>query len=310
MTSESARLVDFESGHFGSYKIAILVPCCNEEKSIAKVVEDFRTALPTAAILVYDNNSTDNTARVARAAGAEVFYEKRQGKGFVVRRMFADVDADIYVLVDGDATYDAPSVRPMIGRLLEKRLDMVVGTRIDREQASYRSGHRIGNKIFTAFVATVFDSKLNDVLSGYRVLSRRFVKSFPVLSGGFEIETELTIHATLPTSSSGSMGMRSSLASRWMRSIRLITLGPRDLCLNSKRGVTDSESFSLLPIYFVQSVHCRFLPALVLRWLPPQSAWQFRSLSLFLKPGWSQDYRPQFFQRALCCLRFWPLLLA
>lgn len=195
MAPESARLVDFESSHSGSYKIAVLVPCCNEEKSIAKVVEDFRTALPTAAVLVYDNNSTDNTARVARAAGAEVFYEKRQGKGFVVRRMFADVDADIYVLVDGDATYDAPSVRPMIGRLLEKRLDMVVGTRIDREQAAYRAGHRIGNKLFTAFVATVFGSKLNDVLSGYRVLSRRFVKSFPVLSGGFEIETELTIHA-------------------------------------------------------------------------------------------------------------------
>jgi hypothetical protein len=195
VTSESARLVDFESGHSGLYKIAVLVPCCNEEKSIAKVVEDFRTALPTAAILVYDNNSTDNTASVARTAGAEVFYEKRQGKGSVVRRMFADVDADIYVLVDGDATYDAPSVRPMIGRLLENRLDMVVGTRIDREQTSYRTGHRIGNKLFTAFVARVFDSKLNDVLSGYRVLSRRFVKSFPVLSGGFEIETELTIHA-------------------------------------------------------------------------------------------------------------------
>ena len=116
MTRENATLADFKSGRFGACKIAVLVPCYNEEKSVGKVVDDFRTALPAAAILVYDNNSTDNTARVARAAGAEVFHEARQGKGFVVRRMFADVDADIYVLVDGDATYDAPSVRRMIGQ--------------------------------------------------------------------------------------------------------------------------------------------------------------------------------------------------
>ena len=171
------------------------MPCYNEEKSVGKVVDDFRAALPTAAILVYDNNSTDNTARVARAAGAEVLHEARQGKGFVVRRMFADVDADIYVMVDGDATYDAPSVRRMIGRLLEKQLDMVVGARVDRDDGAYRAGHRAGNKLLTGFVARMFDSKLNDMLSGYRVLSRRFVKSFPVLSGGFEIETELTVHA-------------------------------------------------------------------------------------------------------------------
>ncbi|HEY6024801.1 MAG TPA: glycosyltransferase family 2 protein [Pseudolabrys sp.] len=195
MTSEGATLVDFESGRFGAYRVAVLVPCYNEEKSIAKVIEDFRSALPTAAILVYDNNSTDDTARVARAAGAAVLFEKRQGKGFVVRRMFADVDADIYVLVDGDATYDAPSVRRMIGRLLEKRLDMVVGARVDRDESAYRAGHRAGNKLLTGFVARMFDANLNDMLSGYRVLSRRFVKSFPVLSGGFEIETELTVHA-------------------------------------------------------------------------------------------------------------------
>jgi glycosyltransferase involved in cell wall biosynthesis len=180
---------------FEPYKIAVLVPCYNEEAAVAKVIDDFRSALPTATIFIFDNNSTDNTRSVARAAGAEVFQEKRRGKGFVVRRMFNDVEADIYVLVDGDATYDAPSVQPMIERLLEDRLDMVVGSRVDCEQAAYRVGHRTGNKLLSAFVASVFGSTFNDVLSGYRVFSRRFVKSFPVLSSGFEIETELTIHA-------------------------------------------------------------------------------------------------------------------
>ncbi len=195
MTRENGTLAGLKSGRFGACKIAVLMPCYNEEKSVGKVVDDFRAALPTAAILVYDNNSTDNTARAARAAGAEVVHEARQGKGFVVRRMFADVDADIYVLVDGDATYDAPSARRMIGQLLEKQLDMVVGARVDRDEAAYRAGHRAGNRLLTGFVARMFNSKLSDMLSGYRVLSRRFVKSFPVLSGGFEIETELTVHA-------------------------------------------------------------------------------------------------------------------
>ena len=175
--------------------IAVLVPCYNEEVAIAKVVSDFRAALPEATIFVFDNNSTDNTAAAARQAGAEVFREKYQGKGFVVRRMFTDVEADIYVLVDGDATYDAPSAKIMIERLLEDRLDMVVATRVDREQAAYRAGHRTGNWLLSAFVASVFGPTFNDMLSGYRVFSRRFVKSLPVLSGGFEIETELTIHA-------------------------------------------------------------------------------------------------------------------
>jgi glycosyltransferase involved in cell wall biosynthesis len=182
-------------GRFGQYKIAVLLPCYNEATAIAKVVKDFRATLPNATIFVFDNNSTDSTATAARAAGAEVFQEKHQGKGFVVRRMFSDVDADIYVLVDGDATYDAPSAPVMIERLLKDRLDMVVGNRIDREQAAYRPGHRTGNWLLTAFVAAVFGPMFNDMLSGYRVFSRRFVKSFPVLSGGFEIETELTIHA-------------------------------------------------------------------------------------------------------------------
>lgn len=188
-------MADHELGGVNRYKIAVLVPCYNEELAVAKVVSDFRAALPTATIFVFDNTSTDNTAAVARAAGAEVFREKQRGKGFVVRRMFTDVEADIYVLADGDATYDAPSVRQMIARLLDDRLDMVVGRRVDGEQPAYRVGHRTGNKLLSAFVAFVFGPKFNDMLSGYRVFSRRFVKSFPVLSGGFEIETELTIHA-------------------------------------------------------------------------------------------------------------------
>ncbi len=195
MAKRTANSVTPKSGRFDRYTIAVLVPCHNEEVSIAKVVKDFRAALPGASIFVFDNNSTDNTAAAARAAGAEVYEEKRQGKGFVVRRMFTDVEADIYVLVDGDATYDAPYARAMIERLVDDRLDMVVANRVDREQAAYRAGHRTGNWLLTSFVASVFGSGLKDMLSGYRVFSRRFVKSFPVLSGGFEIETELTVHA-------------------------------------------------------------------------------------------------------------------
>jgi glycosyltransferase involved in cell wall biosynthesis len=194
-TSSSGRKPARPSAGFGQYNVAVLVPCYNEATAIAKVVDDFRIALPGATIFVFDNNSTDDTAAAARAAGAEVFQEKHQGKGFVVRRMFTDVEADIYVLVDGDATYDAPSALAMIERLLKDRLDMVVGNRVDREAAAYRAGHRAGNWLLTSFVAAVFGSTFKDMLSGYRVFSRRFVKSFPVLSGGFEIETELTIHA-------------------------------------------------------------------------------------------------------------------
>lgn len=177
------------------YKIAVLVPCYNEEISVAQVVRDFRAALPDATIYVFDNNSNDNTVAVAREAGAVVLKETHQGKGFVVRRMFSDIEADVYVMVDGDATYDAPSAPRMIDLLLRDRLDMVVGTRVDQEQAAYRAGHRAGNWLLTSFVASVFGSTFNDMLSGYRVFSRRFVKSFPLLSGGFEIETELTVHA-------------------------------------------------------------------------------------------------------------------
>jgi glycosyltransferase involved in cell wall biosynthesis len=176
-------------------RVAVLVPCFNEEAAVAIVVADFRKALPSAEIYVYDNNSSDRTVAVAREAGALVRSERRQGKGHVVRRMFADVDADVYVLVDGDATYDAASAPRMIERLLSDHLDMVVGFRVDQAEAAYRRGHRTGNRMLTGFLSTVFGEAFADVLSGYRVFSRRFIKSFPVLSDGFEIETELTVHA-------------------------------------------------------------------------------------------------------------------
>jgi glycosyltransferase involved in cell wall biosynthesis len=178
-----------------SLRIAVLVPCYNEEAAVATVVGGFRKALPSAQIYVFDNNSRDRTAAIAREAGAEVRSERRQGKGHVVRRMFADVDADVYVLVDGDATYDAPSAPRMIEKLVGEHLDMVVGLRVDREQAAYRTGHRTGNWMLTSFLSSMFGQAFKDILSGYRVFSRRFVKSFPVLSDGFEIETELTVHA-------------------------------------------------------------------------------------------------------------------
>src|SRR3954469_20420788 len=179
----------------GSSRVAVLVPCYNEETAIGKVVADFRAALPEAAIYVYDNNSTDRTVEAAAQAGAVVRGEHHQGKGRVVRRMFTDIDAEIYVLVDGDATYDAPSARAMIGKLVAERLDMGCGGRVDREEAAYRMGHRAGNRLLTGFVAHVFGQSFSDMLSGYRVFTRRLVKSFPALSGGFEIETELTVHA-------------------------------------------------------------------------------------------------------------------
>jgi glycosyltransferase involved in cell wall biosynthesis len=176
-------------------RIAVLVPCFNEEAAVARVVGDFRKALPSADNFVYDNNSSDRTMAVAQEAGAIVRSERRQGKGHVVRRMFADVDADIYVLVDGDATYDAASAPRMIETLLSERLDMVVGLRVDQAVAAWRPGHRTGNRLLTGFISSVFGQAFKDILSGYRIFSRRFVKSFPVLSDGFEIETELTVHA-------------------------------------------------------------------------------------------------------------------
>jgi glycosyltransferase involved in cell wall biosynthesis len=176
-------------------RIAVLVPCYNEAAAIAQVISGFRQALPQARILVFDNNSTDDTVAIARKAGAETRHVHRQGKGNVVRRMFADVEADLYLLVDGDATYDAASAPRLIEKLLAEELDMVVGARKDTATEAYRPGHRFGNRVLTEFVARIFGRAFNDILSGYRVFSRRFVKSFPALSIGFEIETELTIHA-------------------------------------------------------------------------------------------------------------------
>ena len=176
-------------------RVAVLVPCYNEQATITQVIEDFRTALPEAIIYVYDNNSSDRTIEVARAAGAVVRREVHQGKGHVVRRMFADVEAEVYVLVDGDATYDAPSSRMMVEQLLAENLDMVVGARAERAEKTYRRGHRTGNRLLTGFVARALGRPVGDMLSGFRVFSRRFVKSFPALSRGFEIETEFTVHA-------------------------------------------------------------------------------------------------------------------
>jgi hypothetical protein len=176
-------------------RIAVLVPCFNEEAAVAAVVADFRNSLPAAEIFVYDNNSSDRTKAIAVDAGAQVRSERRQGKGHAVRRMFADIDADIYVLVDGDATYDAASAPRMIKTLMADHLDMVVGLRIDQAEAAWRRGHRAGNWMLTRFLSSVFGQEFKDILSGYRVFSRRFVKTFPVLSDGFEIETELSVHA-------------------------------------------------------------------------------------------------------------------
>ena len=178
--------------------VALIVPCFNEEVAIGRVIESFRLAMPGLNIFVFDNNSSDNTAAAARAAGAEVISVRLRGKGNVVRRMFADVDADIYVLVDGDATYDAMSITTMIDTLLDQRLDMVVGCRQTEAEESgfaYRRGHQFGNKLLTQSVSWIFGGAFTDMLSGYRAFTKRYAKSFPALSHGFEIETELTVHA-------------------------------------------------------------------------------------------------------------------
>lgn len=177
------------------HRIAVLIPCYNEEVSIRKVVGDFQAELPDVSVYVFDNNSTDRSAQIAREAGATVLRVKSKGKGSVVRRMFADVEADIYLLVDGDDTYAASCAKEMIEQLLVENLDMVVGRRVDNGKDAYRTGHRFGNRLLTEFVAMIFGREFKDILSGYRVFSRRFVKSFPALASGFEIETELTVHA-------------------------------------------------------------------------------------------------------------------
>jgi glycosyltransferase involved in cell wall biosynthesis len=176
-------------------RIAVLLPCFNEEAAIGQTVAAFRAALPTARLYVYDNNSRDRTREVAAAAGAIVRDERMQGKGHVVRRMFADVEADVYVMADGDATYDATAAPELVRRLVEERLDMVVGARRSEVEEAYRRGHRLGNRLFTGLLAGLFGRSFTDIFSGYRVFSRRFVKSFPALSRGFETETEISVHA-------------------------------------------------------------------------------------------------------------------
>ena len=188
-------LTTSETGIERRLKVAVLIPCLNEAAGIANVVQGFRDALPDATVYVYDNASTDDTGAVAQRAGAQVRREPMRGKGNVVRRMFADVEADVYVMADGDGTYDAASAPKMVAMLCEQHLDMICGKRVDTEQEAYRHGHRFGNRVLTGLVANLFGDSVTDILSGYRVMSRRFVKSFPALSKGFEIETELTVHA-------------------------------------------------------------------------------------------------------------------
>ena len=210
-------------------RIAVLLPCYNEAAAIAQTVAGFRAALPTAAIYVYDNNSVDRTREIAAAAGAVVRTERYQGKGAVVRRMFADIDADIYVMADGDATYEAAAAPRLVALMLAEQLDMVVGTRVTdaTAAAAYRPGHQFGNRMLTGLLTRMFGRSFSDILTGYRVFSRRFVKSFPVLSAGFEIETEISIHALelalpcaeLPTAYSdrpaGSVSKLSTYADGW-----------------------------------------------------------------------------------------------
>lgn len=176
-------------------RVAVLIPCYNEAVAIPLVVRDFAAALPDARVYVYDNNSRDGTVEAAQAAGATVRRQDLQGKGHVVRRMFADVEADVYVLVDGDATYNAADAPAMVELLLKDQLDMVVGTRISDELEAYRRGHRFGNWMLTELTGRIFGRTFTDMLSGYRVFSRRFVKSYPAHAAGFEVETELTVHA-------------------------------------------------------------------------------------------------------------------
>lgn len=176
-------------------RIAVILPCYNEAGAIVRTVEDFRRALPAAEIYVFDNNSTDGSRELAAGAGAVVRRVAQQGKGHVVRRMFADVDADIYIMADGDATYEAAAAPAMVAAMLEDNLDMVVGCRREEVEAAYRRGHRFGNWALTSLLKRLFGRSFTDILSGYRVFSRRFVKSFPVLSAGFEIETEISVHA-------------------------------------------------------------------------------------------------------------------
>ena len=245
--------------------IAVLLPCYNEETAIAQTVAGFRAALPDATIYVYDNNSSDSTREVAAAAGAVVRTERMQGKGNVVRRMFADVDADIYVMADGDATYEAAAAPRLVAQLIDEQLDMVVGARKSEVEAAYRRGHRFGNAMLTNMLAWVFGRSFSDILSGYRVFSRRFVKSFPVLSAGFEIETEITVHALelkMPTAEvvtayaarpEGSVSKLSTYSDGWriLRTIAMLARFERPLAFFGFAGLIFALIALLLSIPLV-----------------------------------------------------------
>ena len=240
-------------------KIAVLLPCYNEETAIVQTVAGFHAALPDAMIYVYDNNSSDRTVDVARAAGAVVRTERMQGKGNVVRRMFADIDADVYVMADGDATYEAAAAPTLIARLVDEKLDMVVGARKSEIDDAYRRGHRLGNKMLTGMLTQVFGRSFTDILSGYRVFSRRFVKSFPVLSAGFEIETEISVHALelkMPTAEvvtayaarpEGSVSKLSTYSDGWriLRTIAMLARFERPLAFFGFSGLV----FAMMAIF-------------------------------------------------------------
>ena len=178
-----------------SPRIALLIPCYNEALTIGGMITEARKVMPAMEIVVCDNNSKDGTAEVAAKAGATVLHETRQGKGYAVQRLFAAVDADIYVMMDGDATYDMQALPRLVDKLVQERLGMVVGARVAQQQAAYRSGHRLGNRMITGMLGLLFEARFEDILSGYRVFNRAFVKSFPVNTGGFTIESAMTIHA-------------------------------------------------------------------------------------------------------------------
>ena len=259
----------------------MLVPCFNEEKTIAKVVHDFRDALPGAIIHVYDNNSTDSSLEVARAAGAVVARETRQGKGHVIRRMFGDIDADVYVMVDGDATYDAASA-PTPDRGTDRRRQRHGHRRPgEHGRGAYRAGHQFGNRALTGFVATVFGTTLVDMLSGYRVFSRRFVKSFPVISGGFEIETEMSIHAAeldmrvteIETPYYARPAGSVSKLNTWRDGFRILLM--------------------ILGLYRAERPMAVFRPGRRRADRPSRCFSAFRSSSPSCKPGWCPAFRPQ-----------------
>lgn len=198
MMHQLSHLSAAQESLYRNLRVAIVVPCHNEEVTVGVVIDSFRDAMPQASIHIFDNLSTDRTAAIARSKGVEVWHVGHKGKGNVVRRMFADVDADVYVMVDGDATYHAPSVCRLVDTLIDARMDMVVGSRVEQERGvgeAYRPGHRIGNQLLTGSVQMIFGGAFTDMLSGYRAFSRRYAKSFPAMSRGFEIETELTVHA-------------------------------------------------------------------------------------------------------------------